>query len=142
MKIAVLGSGGWGTALAMLLAENGHAVTLWSYLPEESEALRTRKENQLLPGVRLPEGMEYTSDLSCVEGSRVVVFATPSFALRVRTSSMRPHMYPSSIMKYSMNIYFSAFSSSSSMASNMVSPMGKYLASVRSKSGKQPLRLR
>ena len=32
MKIAVLGSGGWGTALAMLLAENGHTVTLWSYL--------------------------------------------------------------------------------------------------------------
>ena len=36
MKIAVLGSGGWGTALAMLLAENGHTVTLWSYLEEES----------------------------------------------------------------------------------------------------------
>ena len=40
MKIAVLGSGGWGTALAMLLEENGHQVTLWSFLEEESRRLR------------------------------------------------------------------------------------------------------
>ena len=47
MKIAVLGSGGWGTALAMLLAENGHTVTLWSYLEEESRRLQqTRDKNQ------------------------------------------------------------------------------------------------
>ena len=55
MKIAVLGSGGWGTALAMLLAENGHTVTLWSYLEEESRRLQQTRENPLLPGVTLPE---------------------------------------------------------------------------------------
>ena len=40
MKIAVLGSGGWGTALALVLLENGHDVTLWSYTEEESAVLR------------------------------------------------------------------------------------------------------
>ena len=40
MKIAVMGSGGWGTALAMVLLENGHDVTLWSYTQEESAVLR------------------------------------------------------------------------------------------------------
>ena len=46
MKIAVLGSGGWGTALAMLLVENGNDVTLWSYLEEESRTLAQRRENR------------------------------------------------------------------------------------------------
>ena len=50
MKIAVLGSGGWGTALAMLLEENGHQVTLWSYLEQESKQLQATGENPLLPG--------------------------------------------------------------------------------------------
>ena len=62
MKIAVLGSGGWGTALAMLLAENGHTVTLWSYLEEESRRLQQTRENPLLPGVTLPESLSYTWD--------------------------------------------------------------------------------
>ena len=77
MKIAVLGSGGWGTALAMLLAENGHTVTLWSYLEEESRQLQQTRENPLLPGVTLPESLSYTWDLSCVRGCGVVVMATP-----------------------------------------------------------------
>ena len=51
MKIAVLGSGGWGTALALLLLENGHDVTLWSYKEEESVRLRESRTNRLLSGV-------------------------------------------------------------------------------------------
>ena len=56
MKIAVLGSGGWGTALAMLLEENGHQVTLWSYLEQESKQLQATGENPLLPEVQLLDG--------------------------------------------------------------------------------------
>lgn len=82
MKIAVLGSGGWGTALAILLSENGHQVTLWSYKEEESAALRETRENKVLPGVRIPDEMELTSDLHCVKGCGAVVLATPSFAVR------------------------------------------------------------
>ena len=50
MKITVLGSGGWGTALALLLLENGHEVTLWSYTEEESRVLRETRENPMLQG--------------------------------------------------------------------------------------------
>lgn len=82
MKVAVLGSGGWGTALAMLLVENGHDVTLWSYQAEESRHLAETGENPLLPGVKLPQGLTYTSDLACVTGCAVVVMATPSFGVR------------------------------------------------------------
>ena len=57
MKIAVLGSGGWGTALAMLLEENGHQVTLWSYLEPESKQLHATGENHPMPGVKLPAGL-------------------------------------------------------------------------------------
>ena len=43
MKITVLGSGGWGTALALLLLDNGNEVTLWSFDPAEAEVLRTTR---------------------------------------------------------------------------------------------------
>ena len=53
MKAAVIGSGGWGTALAILLAQNKHDVTLWSFLKEEYDALSADRENrQFLPGVQ------------------------------------------------------------------------------------------
>ena len=63
MKITVLGSGGWGTALALLLLENGHEVTLWSYTEEESRVLRETRENPMLKGVPLPETLGLTTDM-------------------------------------------------------------------------------
>ena len=98
MKIAVLGSGGWGTALAMLLLENGHDVSLWSYLPEESRHLAQTRENPLLPGVALPEGLRYTSDLACVRGCGAVVMATPSFGVRSTAAAIRSLLDPSMVL--------------------------------------------
>ena len=98
MKIAVLGSGGWGTALAMLLVENGHEVTLWSYLEEESQRLRETGENPLLPGVKLPQGLQYTWDLSCVKGCGAVIMATPSFGVRTTAEQIRPYLTPETIL--------------------------------------------
>ena len=94
MKTAVLGSGGWGTALAMVLAENGHAVTLWSFLEEESRTLQETRENPLLPGVKLPDSIRYTWDLSCVRGCQVVVMATPSFGVRSTASQIKAFLTP------------------------------------------------
>ena len=91
MKVAVLGSGGWGTALALLLLENGHDVTLWSYMEAESAALREKRENPVLPGVALPEELKLTSDIRCVEGCAAVVLATPSFAVRTTARQARSH---------------------------------------------------
>ena len=98
MKITVVGSGGWGTALAMLLAENGHTVTLWSYLEEESRRLQQTRENPLLPGVTLPESLSYTWDLSCVRGCGVVVMATPSFGVRSTAEGIRGMLTPETIL--------------------------------------------
>ena len=98
MKVAVLGSGGWGTALAMRLLENGHQVALWSYLHEESKQLQTSLENPLLPEIRLPEGLQYTSDLNCVTDCAVVVMATPSFAVRETAKAIAPLLSPGTIL--------------------------------------------
>ena len=98
MKVAVLGSGGWGTALAMLLVENGHDVTLWSYQAEESRRLAETGENPLLPGVKLPQGLTYTSDLACVTGCAVVVMATPSFGVRTTAGQVKDLLSPDTIL--------------------------------------------
>ena len=92
MKVAVIGSGGWGTALAMLLLENGNDVTLWSYAEEESKVLRETGENPMLKGVPLPKELKLTTDLDCVAGCGVVVLATPSFAVRSTARQMVPHL--------------------------------------------------
>ena len=65
MNIVVLGSGGWGTAAAMLLSDNGHTVALWSHDPKKAELLDKTRENPLLKGVRIPERIAVTSDLRC-----------------------------------------------------------------------------
>ena len=98
MKIAVLGSGGWGTALALVLLENGHDVTLWSYTEAESAVLQETRENPLLKGVPLPEGLKLTSDLSCVQGCGVVVLATPSFAVRNTARAAAPLLAPGTVL--------------------------------------------
>ncbi len=90
MKITVLGSGGWGTALALLLLENGHDVTLWSYREEESDVLRQTGENPMLRGVPLPKTLKLTSDIACVQGCGIVVIATPSFAVRTTAHQIKP----------------------------------------------------
>lgn len=88
-NVSVIGSGGWGTAIAILLAKQGHEVILWSYLKEESEALRTYRENKpFLPGVALPENIQFTSDLSACANADLIVTATPSHAIRSTAHSL------------------------------------------------------
>ena len=63
-EIGVIGSGSWGTALALVLNKNGHHVTIWSYLKEEADEIREKRENpSKLPGVHIPEEIEITTDL-------------------------------------------------------------------------------
>ena len=82
MKVFVLGTGGWGIALAMLLHENGHEVTSWTFFQEECDLLhRERANEKLLPGVKIPEGIEITTDTSGAAHGDLVVLAVPSFAV-------------------------------------------------------------
>lgn len=94
MKVSVIGSGGWGTALALVLLENGSDVTMWSYSEEESAVLREKRENPMLKGVHLPETLDLTTDINCVKGCKVVVLATPSFAVRGTARLMGPLLDP------------------------------------------------
>ena len=94
MRTAVIGSGAWGTALALVLLENGHDTVLWSYTQEESAVLRERRENPMLPGVTLPDALELSTDLDCVKGCGAVVLATPSFAVRSTARLLRAHLDP------------------------------------------------
>lgn len=90
-KISVIGSGGWGTAVAIMLAENGHDVLLWSYQKEESEALAQNRENRpFLPGVMLPEQIRFTSDISECANAEIIITATPSHAIRSTAKQLKP----------------------------------------------------
>jgi glycerol-3-phosphate dehydrogenase (NAD(P)+) len=90
MKITVLGSGGWGTALALLLTDNGHDVTLWSHSARRSALLEQARENPRLPGVPLPEALHLSAALDSLRESGAVVMATPSFAVRETTRMAAP----------------------------------------------------
>lgn len=63
-KVSVIGAGSWGSALAVLLANNGHEVTLWSHDSREIEMLqKEREQKDKLPGVKLPENIKVSADL-------------------------------------------------------------------------------
>ena len=98
MKITVVGSGGWGTALALLLLENGNDVTLWSYHEAESKVLRETRENPMLKGVPLPETLNLTTDLAAVKGCSLVVVATPSYAVRSTAAQLKELLEPGTVL--------------------------------------------
>ena len=90
-KTGVIGAGSWGIALAKLLHDNGHEVTVWSILPDEIEMLKKNHEHlDKLPGVKLPEDMEFTTDLKeAAEGKDVLVLAVPSPFIRNTAHSLK-----------------------------------------------------
>ncbi len=98
MKISVVGSGGWGTALALLLLENGNDVTLWSFSEKECETIRQTGENPFLKGVALPMKLKLTSDLDCVHDCDAVILATPSFAVRETARRIAPRLSPETVV--------------------------------------------
>lgn len=82
-KISVLGAGGWGLALSLVAVENNNEVTVWSpFESEVAELCTARESKKLLPGVKIPSSIKITTDLSIVDGSDIVIIATPSFAVR------------------------------------------------------------
>ena len=91
-KISIIGAGSWGTALAWLLHNNGHEVRVWSIMEDEIEMLRTKREHeQKLPGVKLPEDMEFTTDLKeSLTDRDLVVLAVPSPFTRSTSQKMAP----------------------------------------------------
>lgn len=81
MRIQIIGAGSFGLALARLVANNGHSVRLWCRREAEAESLRaTGCSPDYLPGVRMPDAVDYARDID--GAADLVVLATPSHALR------------------------------------------------------------
>lgn len=93
-QYAVIGAGAWGTALAMVLAEKGHGVWLWSRRPEHAQALQRDRENKrYLAGFPLPPNVTPTSELEeALPASEMVVLVVPSHGFRETLQLMKPHL--------------------------------------------------
>ena len=99
-KTAVLGAGSWGTALGLLLNENGHEVNLWEFDADQVEAVRRDHENRkFLPGVPVPDEIHITSELGRALCEReAVVFAVPSHVVRGVAREARSLVSPEALV--------------------------------------------
>jgi glycerol-3-phosphate dehydrogenase (NAD(P)+) len=99
--ISIIGAGGWGTALAVMIAKNGHSIRLWARRKELAEALdRERINHQYLPGIVIPKSIVVTNQLSEAGKAEAILFVTPSTALREVTKSLAANasVHPSTIL--------------------------------------------
>lgn len=96
MKITVVGAGAWGTALALVLHENGHSLTLWGHDPGHLEAMARFHENRIyLPGIALPETWSYFNELTdAVQNAELLLLAVPSHAFRTIAGQLPPSSTP------------------------------------------------
>lgn len=82
-KIGVIGAGGWGTAIAKLLIENGHDVTIWAYENEVAEEINNENKNSTyLPDIKLPEKLKATNDAKKLKKADFFIIAIPTKFLR------------------------------------------------------------
>ncbi len=93
-RLAILGAGSWGTALAIVLAPRFDVVRLWARRAEQAERLQAERQNQLyLPGFRFPDNVRVGADLAeALQGADVVLLVTPSTHIRELAFQMLPHI--------------------------------------------------
>ena len=95
-RIAVLGGGAWGTALALTCARAGRQVILWEYEQRNAETLEKNRESRFLPGARVDESIKITRDLEETAGGDAILIVVPAQAVRsvvsCLTSSIKKNM--------------------------------------------------
>lgn len=94
VSIGVIGSGAWGTTLALLLARKGIATTLWDHRPERAALMQQRRENSdFLPGFRFPDTLHVTAEIEqAVRGKNLLVLVTPSQKMRENLRALVPYL--------------------------------------------------
>jgi glycerol-3-phosphate dehydrogenase (NAD(P)+) len=99
-RIAILGSGAWGTAIALSLhRRGGHELTLWAHSDELARQIVGAGENRLfLPGFPIPEGLRVTGDDAAVGRAEIVVSVVPSEFLRATITRLCPHLHTGQII--------------------------------------------
>lgn len=90
MKVAVIGAGSWGSALARLVAKNGNDVCVWSIDQREVDILKTyHEQTEKLPGVKLPDNVTFTNELEeAVSGAEICIMAVPSPFIRETSAKL------------------------------------------------------
>ena len=90
MKIGVIGAGTWGIALARMLTNSGHDVTVWSAIESEIDELAKSRAHKNLPGMVIPEATEFTKDLGHAADADIILMAVPSPFVRATTTRIAP----------------------------------------------------
>ena len=98
MKVAVVGSGAWGTALAIRLCKNGHDVTLWTHEKSRVCLMETSHRNPRLSNAVLPETLKISAENDCVRGCKMVVMASPSFPAREVCRKVKDYIDPDAVV--------------------------------------------
>jgi len=97
--IAILGSGGFGLALAIMCRRAGHNVVVWSKFRDEIDTImRTGSLKAKLPGVKIPKDVELTTDISCVKGKKLVIVGIPTSFIRSVCEEAAPFVSEDSII--------------------------------------------
>src|SRR5579863_5664844 len=94
VAVGVIGSGAWGTTLALLLAREGEAITLWEHRPERAMEMEQRRETSVfLPGFAFPESLHVTADIAqAVEDKEMLLLVTPSQQMRENVRLLAPYV--------------------------------------------------
>jgi glycerol-3-phosphate dehydrogenase (NAD(P)+) len=94
LNFAILGAGSWGTALAMLLADNGYSVNLWAHRAEHADAMNQQRSNErYLPGITFPDNLKVSADLQqVVTQADTVLIVVPSHAFRETLCAIKPFL--------------------------------------------------
>ncbi len=98
-KIGVLGAGTWGMALARMLCNSGHSVTVWSAIEKEIEALSATRRHPNLPGMEIPAAVEFTGEIEAVcRDKDILLFAVPSPFVRATARKAAPLVKPGQLV--------------------------------------------
>lgn len=132
-SVGVIGSGAWGTTLALLLANKGAETTLWEHRPERASEMQQRRENVLfLPGIHFPGALHVTSDIKeAVEKKDMLLLVTPSQLMRENVRMFAPYVSRETLLvSGSKGIEISSLKRMTEVIKEELPAMGKRIAAL------------